>query len=223
VTEKSFYVVGHDLLVTKMLQKAGYSVSKKLDPRTCHGVVFTGGSDVTPFLYGERRLDVTSSNLGRDLAEIALFKTLPSKLPKIGICRGGQFLNVMSGGMLWQDVNNHALMGGHKAWIIEGPWAKAEIKVTSTHHQMMIPGDLGEILMVANLSTKKVGDGDVFELTPDQASRSYDDCEVVWYDHCKSLCFQPHPEYDNASPECTSYFFSLIEKYVLGKEDDVVH
>lgn len=221
---KRFFIVGGDYEIAKMFTKAGYSQDTQFKDIGKQIVVFTGGSDVTPLLYGERRLSGTYCNLSRDLDEVKLFKLLPPSVPKVGICRGGQFLNVMSGGTLWQDVNNHAVMGGHKMWVVDGPSSQNEIHVTSTHHQMMIPNELGDILACANLSTCKKSDGDVFELTEEQAKKSYDDVEVVWYKHTNSLCFQPHPEYPGV-PDCTKYFFELLDKYFHNIEprEPVVH
>jgi len=66
-------------------------------------VVFTGGADVSPFMYGEKKLSVTCNDEHRDEQEKLFFERY-TKVPKVGICRGGQFLNVMNGGKMWQHV-----------------------------------------------------------------------------------------------------------------------
>jgi len=53
----------------------------------------------------------------------------------VGICRGSQFLTVMSGGRLFQDVSGHAIMGTHLIKFKDG----SSLGITSTHHQMMNP------------------------------------------------------------------------------------
>lgn len=119
-------------------------------------------------------------------------------LPKIGICRGAQFLNVKSGGAMWQDVNNHTK--DHVATDIL--FTNTELTVSSTHHQMMIPSPDGEILAFAKEATqfKSASDRDPTRV----------DAEVVWYEKTKSLCFQPHPELAGYS-DCRDYFFDLID------------
>ena len=59
---------------------------------TCDGFLFTGGQDV-------------GSCPKRDTLEtLLLSKALSSDKPILGICRGLQFINVFSGGTLWQDL-----------------------------------------------------------------------------------------------------------------------
>lgn len=52
-------------------------------------VVFTGGEDVTPSLYGCKKHRTTYSNLKRDQDEQAIFNKIdPKKQVCLGICRG---------------------------------------------------------------------------------------------------------------------------------------
>lgn len=103
-------------------------------------VVFTGGEDVTPSLYGCKKHRTTYSNLKRDQAEQAIFNKIdPKKQVCLGICRGSQFLCVMNGGKLVQDVTNHA--NGFTHGITN--WDKT-YQITSTHHQMQYPFNLKE-------------------------------------------------------------------------------
>jgi len=73
---------------------------------TCDGFLLTGGYDVAPSLYGQKKLpacgDITE---GLDRMEAAcLPRILAADKPVLGICRGMQFLNVVLGGTLWQDL-----------------------------------------------------------------------------------------------------------------------
>jgi len=74
--------------------------------RTFDGILFAGGPDVAPELYGEAVLNGTvEPQKERDDAETELFaKAFDRELPILGICRGMQFVNVMLGGTLWQDL-----------------------------------------------------------------------------------------------------------------------
>ena len=52
-------------------------------------VLFTGGEDVDPSLYGCKKHSSTYSNINRDLEEKAIFEKIdPSKQVCVGICRG---------------------------------------------------------------------------------------------------------------------------------------
>ncbi|MBP2098064.1 gamma-glutamyl-gamma-aminobutyrate hydrolase family protein [Enterococcus rivorum] len=71
------------------------------------GFIFTGGQDVTPYLYGQEIANVTRSpQIDRDLFEIELIQKAISREKSIlGICRGSQLINVALGGTLYQDLS----------------------------------------------------------------------------------------------------------------------
>jgi putative glutamine amidotransferase len=70
------------------------------------GLVLTGGEDVDPARYGEKRHEkVRSVNPARDATEAALIEAARSRgKPVLAICRGIQILNVALGGTLVQDI-----------------------------------------------------------------------------------------------------------------------
>ncbi len=72
-------------------------------------VVFTGGSDVDPALYGEDAHPETTGIVRmRDDGELALLRAaLDRDMPVLGICRGIQVLNVGMGGDLDQHLEGH--------------------------------------------------------------------------------------------------------------------
>src|SRR5574344_1685246 len=74
-------------------------------------VFFTGGEDVSPSLYGEKAHRTTFANKKRDIVEMEVFNLIKdnSDILKLGVCRGSQFLTVMNGAKLVQNVNNHAI------------------------------------------------------------------------------------------------------------------
>lgn len=51
-------------------------------------VIFTGGEDVTPSLYGCRKHPSTYSNAVRDLEEKEIFNMIKPNQIALGICRG---------------------------------------------------------------------------------------------------------------------------------------
>lgn len=73
-----------------------------------NGLLLAGGWDVAPALYGEKPDGVKETDPFKDFLEINLAKfAIKLKLPILGICRGCQMLNVVNGGTLIQDIQNH--------------------------------------------------------------------------------------------------------------------
>lgn len=192
------------------------------NPEEADIFLFTGGEDVDPVWYDEKPLKVTYSNIERDRQEKVLFDYAVEKgIPMVGICRGGQFLNVMNGGRMWQHVNNHAIAGTHL--LTEILPAKSQRKprimdVTSTHHQMMIPAKNAEIIAIGVDSTGKsiCTERQAFDKEVEgNDPKKVPDYEVLYYPKTRSLCFQPHPEFPGAPDECKEYFDELIENLIL--------
>lgn len=198
-------IAGQDRLIKVMYESQGFNVVNDIKDATF--VQFIGGADVSPSLYNEVLHPFTSCSIWTDERDKAyLYEAIERSLPCVGICRGGQFLNVMAGGRLWQHVNGHAVSNGHQATDTR---TGRSFHVTSTHHQMIRPTSQGVVLATANEATRKehMKDGKVEAVIGDGK-----DVEAVWYPKWKFLCYQPHPEYD--SKECREYFFSLIEEFI---------
>lgn len=71
------------------------------------GILFSGGSDIDPNLYGEYpKFGLGAIEPRRDTHEIRLAQIALTKLniPVLGICRGMQLLTVATGGKLYQDL-----------------------------------------------------------------------------------------------------------------------
>lgn len=195
------YLVENDYRIQRMFEKRGWRITE--NPEIADLIQFTGGADVTPFYYGEQAHPTTQNNEQRDEREVKLYKSLSDKKPKVGICRGGQFLHVMNGGSLYQDVNNHGLFNTHLIYLMDG----RRVPVTSTHHQMMKDIMSVDVIGVAYESTKKewVEEGKViFEIDENR----FKDYEILFYRKTNSLCFQPHPEYRVKS--CEDLYFELL-------------
>ena len=73
---------------------------------TFDGFLFTGGHDLNPELYGEKRETICGELCDeRDIMEILLFEQVRAlDKPALGICRGLQLFNVVLGGTLYQDL-----------------------------------------------------------------------------------------------------------------------
>lgn len=166
-------------------------------------VVWTGGADIYPSLYGEKPIPGCYYNPDRDKIELDILdQVLPLNKFLVGICRGAQLLNCKpNGGTLWQDVNGH---GSTIHLSVDIPSGK-NVKLNSVHHQMMRPSKDGEIVAFTKRSTKKEAQNELWKGDPEI------DPEVIWFPKTKSLCFQGHPEFGH--PETTKYFHTLLDRY----------
>lgn len=71
------------------------------------GFLFTGGPDISPFIYKEETIQACGVVVPeRDEMELSLFSiAYKSQKPILGICRGIQVINVCLGGSLYQDLS----------------------------------------------------------------------------------------------------------------------
>lgn len=112
------------------------------------GIVFSGGEDLGPWLYGEEIYNETVFvDSVRDVSDVFLAQAaLASHKPILAICRGEQLMNVVLGGTLYQDIPEQLAdnvgHGGttHKIGIEEGSilaslFGTDSLEVNSTHHQ----------------------------------------------------------------------------------------
>lgn len=205
-----FLMPQQDRYVRDMFIKMGHSIVDAMEE--CDFVVFTGGADVSPHLYGEANV-YSFCNAERDVFEEQVFLAAKEQGKKmVGICRGSQFLTVMAGGKLWQDVNRHATGFDH---VIDTSDKDKLVTVSSTHHQMMRPeGTNHELLAWARLSTEKRAATDEEKAKP---NRFLVDPEAVYYPDIQAVACQFHPEYFAINHGCPKYFFRIL-KDKLGVE-----
>lgn len=201
------FIVHASLAYVRMFIDEGWEVVDNIYDADL--VQFTGGEDVSPHLYGEEPHPWTGNSVHRDRLEQEAFKMVANLgKPMAGICRGGQFLNVMNGGKMYQHCDGHGISHTHE--VVDLPTGEKH-QVTSTHHQMMRAGSVGKVIATAKgLSSfrESVIDGEVV-----RDSDIHADTEVVYYNNTSSLCFQPHPEF-NGVDECRKYYFKLIERHL---------
>lgn len=71
------------------------------------GLVMVGGEDFNPSYYNEKEIGPNINNIDsvRDIYDLVLLKLATDRnIPVLGICRGGQAINVAFGGTLYQDI-----------------------------------------------------------------------------------------------------------------------
>lgn len=190
--------------------EAGYDLTTKLDLADL--VVWTGGADIEPSLYGERPLPTTYCDPGRDKYEVGVFNDLPKTdgPMKVGICRGAQLLCALSGGSLWQDIEGH----GRSHEVMDVGTGEL-VTVSSMHHQEMIPPTGSVVWAKAAEAAHKTKIEKGVKYTNTNGLKVFQDVEAVWIPQTSSFCFQPHPEIGPRS--CTEYFFKLVDKALIAR------
>ncbi len=179
-------------------------------------ICFIGGADVNPALYDHQVHPTTGYNIPTDDWSMGLYKiATETGVPMVGICRGAQFLNVMNGGTMYQDVNGHAIGRTHEMELLSDG---SKWQVSSTHHQMMNPGLGGRVLGVAHISSYRVLWSTTSNRWVDPRDfnvNDFPDVEIVYYEDTNSLCFQPHPEFFGSEHPCQQLFMKLVEEKLL--------
>jgi putative glutamine amidotransferase len=100
-------------------------------------IIFTGGSDISPYIYDENPTTCYGVDQDRDSIELGVFieaRNLGIKM--LGVCRGHQLINALEGGKIIQDIKpEHGAM--HElVWMQDNPIADIYPKdVNSMHHQ----------------------------------------------------------------------------------------
>jgi len=201
---KTVMIVSGNSDYERMFQELGYTLTQEMEEANL--VCFTGGEDVSPEMYGASKHRTTYNNPHRDEMERCIFNHALSKsIPMVGICRGAQFLNVMSGGAMYQDVTNHC-----NSHMITDSTTGETVYVSSTHHQMMKPSSTAFLVASSTL----MGEREWYEGQVLKKDVSKQDIEVVYYKHTSCLCFQPHPEFTSVEyVGMRQYFKSLLERY----------
>lgn len=167
-------------------------------------ILFTGGEDVSPELYGDDSPEgYCYNNPRRDAEEMRVFElALKKEILMTGICRGVQFLNVMSGGRMMHHVDNHA----GRNHLMETFISSAPIYVNSLHHQMVVPNEKGIIVgwSVPRLSKTYIGRRDLAE--------AYEgpEVEAVIFPETRSFGVQYHPEMMDRSSDGYLFYKKMV-------------
>lgn len=123
-------------------------------PDFMDGILFSGGGDIDPLLFGEEPLPGSGGiSPLRDGFELPLCRSaLAQGVPVLGICRGMQVLNVAAGGSVYQDIaaqlgstlkhsqqaprphGTHSVLPTENS-LLAALWGKKRVAVNSFHHQ----------------------------------------------------------------------------------------
>lgn len=153
-------------------------------------LMLTGGGDIDPSYYNEKRHPATYSSTHRDSHEYRLIQTaLERGVAILGICRGAEWLSIVAGGKLFQHVSSH-----QNSHAVRWGKLKTPIHTSSLHHQMC---DLREVPDAKVLAwadgISNFYEGAVPNLSVLQP-KSLKEPEVFTIDRIKGFAVQGHPE-----------------------------
>lgn len=186
----SVYVHGTDYEARRFAEMFSRSGCFKAErPKDADLVIFAGSDDVSPVLYGEDA-DIHKMcgrfNVEEDMAGIKMFQHCRRHgIPMMGVCKGAQLLHVCMGGKLYQHVDEH--YGDHP--ILDLRTRSIIEKVSSNHHQMVIPNKGMRVLASTNRANNKWKNGS------ENDKKVGIDVEAFWYERAGILGIQGHPEY----------------------------
>jgi putative glutamine amidotransferase len=123
------------------------------------GLIFSGGSDLDPELYGQERHPETDGIAPeRDRAELALLEAaLARDLPVLAICRGSQVLNVGRGGDLVQHLPE--VVGHERHKHTPGVYADHEVRVAPEARLARLLGERAPVKSHHHQGFGRVGEG----------------------------------------------------------------
>ena len=168
------------------------------------GIMFSGGPDFDPALYGEEIWNETVSiDSVRDRSDLLLARAaLASGKPILAICRGEQLMNVALGGSLIQDIPTqvpdslvHSGGARHRIAVEKGStlyrlFGEDSLDVNSFHHQ----------------AVKRLGEGV-------RIIARADDGVVEGFENDQVLAVQFHPEkMFEDEPEWTALFREFVSR-----------
>ena len=176
-------------------------------------VIFPGGADINPEIYGKKAHPTTYFSVNRDSYEISDFSRVRENQVVLGICRGAQLVCALFGGILVQNCNNHC---GCDHTITSAD-NRSIYRITSIHHQMMYPFDLPEedyeILYTSTNRLSSVYEGDGVD---PEVIKEKGEPEIILFHRQglpKCLAVQGHPEMMAGSP-VSDMISDLLTSYV---------
>jgi putative glutamine amidotransferase len=133
------------------------AVEETLD--AVHGVIFSGGGDLNPELYGADAHEETDEpKPWRDGPEMALIAAaLERDMPVLAICRGSQLLNVVRGGDLVQHLPE--LVGHERHKHEPGAYSDHDVSVEPESRLGAILGEHAPVKSHHHQGMGKIGNG----------------------------------------------------------------
>jgi putative glutamine amidotransferase len=175
------------------------------------GIVFSGGDDLDPSLFGEPRHPQASPlDADRERFELALMAEVEKRqMPALGICLGSQLMNVYRGGSLMQFLPEVSRDGALEHRRLGDTGRRHSVKIIP---DTQLASAIGKSEIVANTRHKqavqRLGRGlRITATAPDGVIEGIEDPTLPMF-----LAVQWHPENLWREPEHLAPFKLLVEK-----------
>ena len=187
------------------------------------GVIFQGGRDIDPYLYGQENQGAVDTNLFNDWFDYALVSyAIEQNIPVFGVCRGMQMINVVRGGTLIQDID-HSLVTHRKFLDPDIDPKKAGYKdvdfgkmhsvdlVSSGVLREVLEFDIIDVNSIHHQAIQNLGNSLVAEAVTEDGL-----IEAISWKEKNLLGVQWHPETDFADPNQVK----IVEKWLEWVENN---
>jgi putative glutamine amidotransferase len=123
------------------------------------GLVFSGGSDIDPGVYGAESHEQTNGVRPlRDRAELALLEAAIARdMPVLAICRGLEVLNVVRGGDLEQHLPDRVGHEAHRE--VLGVFSEHGVDLKATSRVGTLLGDRAAVKSHHHQGVRRLGEG----------------------------------------------------------------
>ena len=173
----------------------------------CDGLLFTGGHDVSPYIYKETPTPQCGEcSAERDSMELVLLsEAMKQDKTVMGICRGIQFINAALGGTLYQDLpTEHPSAVEHH---MTAPYDRA------IHNVSILEGTpLHSLLGISSLGVNSYHHQAIRTLAPSLTAMAMSDdglVEAVTHNTMRYLrAYQWHPEFAYKKDEASRRIFA---------------
>ncbi len=188
------------------------------------GFLFTGGQDLNPALYGEKKENVCGELCEeRDFMEKVLFELVVElDKPSFGICRGIQLFNSLLGGTLYQDLPTQFHSEQQVVHKQEPPYTKPA-------HQVHIEKNnaLYEIVKTEAILVNSYHHQGIKKLAPDLVALAKADDGLVEAVYMPSkpfvLAVQWHPEFNfHLDDHSMNLFMAFVDRCKWKMSDSVL-
>lgn len=192
------------------LPRENWEITNKLNEASL--VIFEGGADVSPYLYGEKQSKHTWTSPATEKRELIVWDFCQkNNIPSWGTCRGFQLMSALCGGKVIQDVNHSS---GH--YFID--YRGKEYVTNSLHHQLVYPYNLTEkedyhiLGYNPKMSDTHINGDDEEMILPE----NYVDVESAWFPKFNAIGVQFHPEMMPYSYAIVGWCREILDGFLNG-------
>lgn len=199
------------------------------------GLLFTGGADLNPLLWGEEPSPrLGGINAERDRSELRLAELAYNRnVPMFGICRGLQTLVAALGGKIQQDISDTQSIKHSQSAVRQEPthsvkyWGKmvnTSICSSENHEAAACNVTASEVLLVNSFHHQVASEpGPCFAITATSPDGFIEGVESN--EHKPIVAVQWHPEnlYDSAPESSQPFFKWLVEEAKIYNHAKQLH